>query len=175
MRIVITGTPGTGKSSIAKKLAAQLGLELVDVKRIVRERKLAVGSGHEVDLRKLAAALRFLRTKRDYVVEGHLACELRLPADFIFVLRTEPRTLRRRLSKRGYGRKKLNENIEAELLDYCTQRVEQEYRKKPLELDTSKRSPVSSVHRIALAIRQKRKKLDAINYSHQLIELTRGR
>jgi len=109
------------------------------------------------------------------VVEGHLACELKLPADFVFVLRAEPRVLRRRLSERGYGRKKLNENIEAELLDYCTQRVEQEYRKKPLELDTSRRSPASSVRAITGAIRQKKKKLDAINYSHQLIEFTRGK
>jgi adenylate kinase len=175
MRIVITGTPGTGKSAIAKKLAAQLGLELIDLKEIVRERKLSAGRQHEVDLRKLAAALRFLRAKRDYVAEGHLACELELPADFIFVLRTEPRVLRRRLLKRGYGERKLGDNIAAELLDYCTQRVGQEYRKKPLELDTSHRSAASSVRAIVRAIRQKRKKLDTINYSHQLIEFTRGR
>jgi adenylate kinase len=175
MRIVITGTPGTGKSVIARKLAAQLGLELIDIKKVVRARKLAVGRQHEVDMRKLAVALRFLRAKRDYVVEGHLACELRLPADYVFVLRTEPHVLKRRLAKRGYGSRKLNDNITAELLDYCTQRVEQEYRKKPLELDTSRRSMASSVRLMAGAIRQKKKKLDAINYSHQLIQFAKGR
>lgn len=175
MRIVITGTPGTGKSVIAKKLAALLGLELIDIKRIVRERKLAVGRQHEVDMRKLAAALRFLRAKRGYVIEGHLACELGLPADFVFVLRTEPRVLKQRLARRGYGARKLNDNLAAELLDYCTQRVEQEYRKKPLELDTSRRPPASSVRLMVQAMRQKKKKLDAINYSKQLIQFAKGR
>lgn len=169
MRIVITGTPGTGKSVIARKLSALLGLELVDLKKIVRARKLAAGREHEVDIGKLAAALGFLRRRNGYVVEGHLACELKLPADFVFVLRTNPRVLGRRLSKRGYGARKLDDNLTAEMLDYCTQRVEQEYRKKPLELDTSARSPSASARLIALAIKRKRKKLDDINYSQEII------
>jgi len=173
MRIVVTGTPGTGKSVIARKLAAALGLELVDIKDVARKRGL-VGKGHEVDIRRLASALRFLGRRKDYVVEGHLACELRLPADYVFVLRTEPRVLKRRLARRGYGPRKLNDNLAAELLDYCTQRVEQEYRRKPLELDTSRRTAASSARAMAEAVRKKRKKLDAINYSHQLIRFAKG-
>jgi adenylate kinase len=174
LRIVITGTPGTGKSVIAKKLSALLGLELVDLKKIVRSRRLA-DRKHEVDIKKLASALRFLQRKKGYVVEGHLACELRLPADFVFVLRTSPRVLLRRLSKRGYGAGKLNDNLAAELLDYCTQRVEQEYRKKPLELDTSRRTPASSMLLMAGAIRKNKKKLDTINYSHQLLDYVKDK
>lgn len=171
MRVVITGTPGTGKSVLAKKLAAALGLELVDLKEVARRRKLV--RNHEVDVKRLASALRFLRRKDNYIVEGHLACEMRLPADFVFVLRTDPRVLRRRLAKRRYSGKKLEGNLLDEMLDYCTQRVEQEYGKAPLELDTSRRSPAASVRLMALAARRKKKKLDDINYSHQLIRFTR--
>ncbi|MFH0885444.1 MAG: AAA family ATPase, partial [Candidatus Micrarchaeota archaeon] len=32
MRIIITGSPGTGKSSIAKMLSKRLSLELIDLK-----------------------------------------------------------------------------------------------------------------------------------------------
>lgn len=172
MRIVITGTPGTGKSVLAKRLASAFGLELIDLKKAARARNL-VSRGREVDVKKLAAALRFLRRKDGYVVEGHLACEMRLPADFIFVLRTNPRVLKRRLAARRYPAKKLEGNLLDEMLDYCTQRVEQEYGKAPLELDTSKRSPAASVRLMAGAIRRKKKKLDDINYSQQLIRFTR--
>jgi broad-specificity NMP kinase len=83
--------------------------------------------------------------------------------------------LKRRLARRGYGARKLNDNITAELLDYCTQRVEQEYLKRPLELDTSRRTVAASATALAQAVRQKKKKLDAINYSKQLIQFARGK
>lgn len=168
MRIVITGSPGTGKSEVARKLAMRLGLEVVDIKKIVRNKKL-LAKNHEVDIKRLARALAFLKNKRDYVVEGHLACEVKLPADFVFVLRTHPRVLRQRLAKRRYSKKKLEENLMAEMLDYCTQRVEQAYQKKPLELDTSQRSASESVRAIQKAIKQKKKKLDSVNYSKELL------
>lgn len=167
MRIIITGSPGTGKSLIARALSKRLGLELVDLKKIARSHRL-VGKNHEVDVKKLAAALRPLSKKRDYIVEGHLACEFRLPADFIFVLRTSPNTLRKRLSKRGYGKKKIDENLMAEMLDYCLQRATREYGKTPLELDTTRRSVSECAGEIEKAIKRKKKKLDSVDYSAEL-------
>ncbi|MEW6748476.1 MAG: AAA family ATPase [Candidatus Micrarchaeota archaeon] len=168
MRIVITGSPGTGKSLIARELADMLSLELVDLKKVVREKKL-LGKGQAVDVKKLANALVFLRKKDDYVVEGHLACEMRLPADFVFVLRTKPSELRKRLAKRRYGKRKLEENLMAEMLDYCTQRVRAEYGKEPLELETGGRMPETCARTIARAIKQKKKKLDRVSYSKELM------
>jgi len=167
MRIIITGSPGTGKSCIARVLSERLGLKLIDIKRIARERRL-VGKNHEVDPRKLAAALRMLANRKNFIVEGHLACEIRLPADFIFVLRTGPATLRRRLAKRKYNKRKLEENLMAEMLDYCVLRAESVYGRAPLELDTSHRSVFGCVNIIARAIKQKKKKLDTVNYSKDL-------
>ncbi|MBU0532512.1 AAA family ATPase [Candidatus Micrarchaeota archaeon] len=164
MRIIITGSPGTGKSIIAKKLAKLLDLELIDIKKIVKKK----GISTEVDIKKLASALKFLKKKNNYIVEGHLACETKLPADYIFVLRTHPNILKKRLKKRKYGKKKLEENLMAEMLDYCTQRVEQVYGKKPLELDTANKTPEKSVLEIKNAIKQKKKKLDSVNYSKEL-------
>jgi adenylate kinase len=171
-RIIITGSPGTGKSEIAKALAETLGIELIDIKKVVRGKKL-VGKGGEVDIARLAKALAFLKSKRDYVVEGHLACETKLPADSIVVLRTDPKTLYKRLSKRGYGKKKLEENLLAEMLDYCTQRVRAVYHKDPLELDTSKRTVASSARMIVQAIKHKKKRIDCVNYQTDLISYLR--
>jgi adenylate kinase len=167
MRIILTGSPGTGKSRIAIALSEKLGFALIDIKRIACTRKL-VGKSREVDLGKLAAALRPLARKKDFIAEGHLACEIRLPADFIFVLRTSPATLRRRLAKRHYGKKKLEENLMAEMLDYCVWRTEAVYGRKPLELDTSKRSVSGCVSELVKAIKQKKKRLDTVDYSPDL-------
>lgn len=167
MRIIITGSPGTGKSAVAKALAQRLSLPLVDIKKIVLEKGLR-GKGHEVDLKKLARALRFLSRKKDYVVEGHLACEIPLPADFVFVLRTDPKTLKKRLAARRYGKKKLEENLLSEMLDYCVQRAEAEYGKPPLELETSRRSVAICAKEIEKAVKQRKKRIDSVDYSQQL-------
>lgn len=166
MRIVITGSPGTGKTIVAKLLAKEMGLELIDIKKIVREKKLS--KTHEVDIKKLASSLSFLKRKKDYIVEGHLACELNLPSDYVFVLRTHPNILKKRLKKRRYGKKKLEENLMAEMLDYCTQRTEQSYNKKPLEIDTSRITVEKTASKIQKAIKQKKKKIDSVNYSKEL-------
>ena len=173
MRIVITGSPGTGKSVVAKLLSKKLGLELVSIKDIVEQKKLSSGREHEVDIKKLEAAMRFLQRKKNYVVEGHLACELMLPADFIFILRTHPDILRQRMAKRRYRKKKIQENLMAEMLDYCTQRVGMVYRKRPLELDTTSKTPKESASEMEKAIKQKKKKLDSVNYSKELKEYLR--
>jgi adenylate kinase len=172
MRIIITGSPGTGKTIIAKNLAKKLAIPLIDIKKIVNKKKLA-GKRHEVDLKRLASVLSFLKDKKDFVAEGHLACEMKLPADFIFVLRTNPKTLKARLVKRRYAKRKLDENLMAEMLDYCTQRSENVYRKKPLELDTSGLTAVACVSKIIKAIKQKKKRLDSVDYSEDLREYLR--
>jgi len=169
MRIVITGSPGTGKSSVSKALSKALGLPLIGIREVVRENGL-LGKDDEVDLRRLARALSFLQTRESFIIEGHLACEIPLPADWIFVLRTKPGILRRRLLKRKYGKEKLEENIMAEMLDYCSQRARREYGLIPLELDTSRRSPASSAGEIRLAIKHKKKKLDHVDYTQDLLK-----
>lgn len=169
MRIIITGTPGTGKSLIAKKLSALLGLKLFSITALVRQR-MRLGRSHEVDLRKLAALLRFLRNEKNYVVEGHLACEIRLPADAVVVLRTRPDVLRKRMAKRRYPKRKTEDNLLAEMLDYCTQRVERVYGRRPLELDTTMRTVRSSADELARAVKQKKKRLDKVDYIPYLKE-----
>ncbi|MFH0884277.1 MAG: hypothetical protein V1861_01045, partial [Candidatus Micrarchaeota archaeon] len=79
-----------------------------------------------------------------------------------------PLVLRKRLSGRHYAKKKLDENLMSEMLDYCVVRAKSEYKKIPLELDTSNRSVAASVLEIEKAIKRKKKKLDSVDYSDEL-------
>ncbi len=170
MRIIITGTPGTGKSEVARALARKLDFPLFDIKRIVDERKIYEIRKREkvVDIPRLKRTLSsLLRARKYYVVEGHLACEMKLPADFVFVLRTHPKRLKERLSRRKYSRKKLHDNLLAEMLDYCSQRAEDNYGKY-YELDTSERGVEESSDDLHKFMRKKKKKLDCVDYSGEL-------
>ncbi len=171
MKIVITGSPGTGKTTISKLLSKQLKLELISIKEHVEQNNLCEGEDCEVDIFKLKKSLEFLEEKSDYIIEGHLACELEVPADFVFVLRADPEVLRERLSERNYNTEKLRENLMAEILDYCTQRSQASYSVSPLELDTSSKTPKECADAIASAIKLNKKKLDDVDYSDSLSRL----
>lgn len=139
--IAVTGTPGTGKTLVARAISKRLGLPLIEVNSLAKEKKLytSVEQGSlVVDLAKLKRALRGFTG----VAEGHLLCEIRLPAKVI-VLRASPRTIARRLAPRRYSKQKLKDNIEAEALDYCAIKSRQHYR-RVIEVDTTGLTPAQS-------------------------------
>ncbi len=177
MLIIITGTPGTGKTEISNELANITGLEALHLTDLINQKKLysMISKEKVVDIKKLEDALKLvLKIKRNLIIEGHLACETKLPADFVFVLRTHPKILAKRLAKRGYNKRKITENLLAEMLDYCTIRSEQNYKKKVLELDTTKRGRRESVRSMFNAIKRKSKKIDNVNYRNELIKYTKS-
>jgi len=133
MRIALTGVPGTGKTAIANALKKK-GFQVIYLNELVEKKKLwsktdEFGS-KIVNMRKLELeANRVLRGKDNCIVEGHLACEMKLKCDFAVVCRANPDVLERRLRKRGYPEKKMNEDIVCELLDYCTVLSLENYKK----------------------------------------------
>ena len=152
---VLTGTPGTGKSTLSEMLEKK-GYSVLRINDIVN-------SGHAwtrkekgskvVSLSKLKGLLlrEIKRSKgASLVIEGHLACEFNLPADFCIVLRSDPIVLLSRMSKRKYPAEKIAENTEAEFIDYCTQLSERNYKCPVYELDSS--SGVLSSFRKLLAL-----------------------
>lgn len=141
MRIVITGVPGTGKSTLARSLARELGCKAVHANDLVKGKNLWLSKKEgTVDLAKLRRALLLeLAGQKSWVAEGHLLCEFAIPCDKVLVLRCEPAALKARLVKRRYSQNKVRENLWAELLDYCVTRAEDEYgSKKVIQVDNTR-------------------------------------
>lgn len=121
MIIALTGTPGTGKSSVCRLLSKKY--RVIDLNALVIREKLHCGVDSERDtliadtdaLEKRIWALVGTEAS-DVILEGHLSHHLSIP-DVIIVLRASPSELELRLRSRGYNESKIRENVEAEMLD----------------------------------------------------------
>ena len=163
--IVVTGVPGTGKTTVARILSKRLSLPLIEVNKLVRQKKLYTKKEKGclvVNMKKLAAALRGF----DGIAEGHVLCELPLPGTAV-VLRTSPRALKRRLAPRRYPRQKVLDNIEAEALDYCAINAKQNY-KKIIQVDTTGLPPSQSAAKVMHYL--KTKKSDSVDWSNYFMK-----
>ncbi|HLC47540.1 MAG TPA: AAA family ATPase [Candidatus Norongarragalinales archaeon] len=150
MRIVLTGTPGTGKTSIAASLGKMLPCEVVGVNELVKRERLyshKENGEYVADLAKLRRALSIiLKNNRNIILEGHLLCDLALPADIVIVLRCHPRELKKRLRRRNYPKSKMEGNLLSELLDYSLINAIEHYgKRKVMQLDTTAKTSAKSI------------------------------
>lgn len=116
--MALSGTPGTGKTSVGKALSER-GHEVLEVNDLAKEKKLLGRldrgrSTREVDIVALDEALR-KDGLRNVIFVGHLSHLLSV--DLILVLRCRPSIIGERLRVRGYSETKIRENVEAEALD----------------------------------------------------------
>lgn len=159
--VVITGTPGTGKTSVAEVVAEKLGAKLVSLNLIAAESgalstKDYVRDTMLIKTGQLRKALNRLlkESEKDMVVEGHFG-ELvpKAHVRMAIVLRTNPLVLKDRLRKRGYPAEKVKENIEAELLDACLISAVEAFGEGVVrEVDTTEMTPEDAAEQVLLAI-----------------------
>ncbi len=155
MRILITGTPGTGKTSVSKRLSQLIKMEVVHLNDIIFEKNIYKEYDKEresyvVDLEKME---RICKAYENVIIEGHLAHYCMRDGDIIIILRANPLTLKKRLKRRGYNIKKIEENVEAEIVDAITQEVldlSERYDVEIYEIDTSDKK----IDRIAIIIKK---------------------
>jgi Predicted nucleotide kinase (related to CMP and AMP kinases) len=108
VRAALTGTPGTGKTTVSELLKKE-GYNVLDLKRFVKTNDLGDQKQEfEVDIERTRRRV----DKQDFdFVEGHLSHHLSV--DVCFVLRTRPDILRDRLEQRQYTKSKIDENVKA--------------------------------------------------------------
>jgi adenylate kinase len=153
VRVVLTGTPGTGKTTAADRLPGTY--EVVHLNEVV-ERE-ALWTDRDVDRDSLVVDVDALSAWVDghvatseseddgshadvVVLESHLAHLL--DADRVVVLRCRPDVLESRLRERGVSEAKATENAESEALDVIlSEAVEDHGTERVYEIDTTGRSP----------------------------------
>ena len=132
--ILITGTPGTGKTTIASQVAERTELKHVNVTDLVKEHGCHEGMDTEFDTLildedKLCDVLEPILEKGGCIIDFHTP-------DFfperwfelVLVLRTNTDVLYDRLTARGYSDKKRNENMECEIMQVVAEQTKESYR-----------------------------------------------
>ncbi len=144
MRIIITGTPGVGKTTIAKALAQKLKCKCINEHEFCEKNKIGKLDKHSgelvVQLRALQKSLkRVLEKEKDFVLEGHLVCEASLPADLVVVLTCKAAVLEKRLKRKGYSDEKTFDNLFCEQTEYCYKMAVKVFgKKRVLRVENSK-------------------------------------
>jgi adenylate kinase len=141
MIVAITGTPGTGKSEVARVLAKKLGWKLLELNKLAEEKGLYSGYDDERKCKVInmdALKKEVSRMEGNFVLESHYAHDM--PCDVVVALRTNPGELRQRLKTKSWPRKKIEENVEAEIMEVCVHEA-MEDGKKVFQFDTTGKKP----------------------------------
>ncbi|MFB6081532.1 MAG: adenylate kinase family protein [Halanaeroarchaeum sp.] len=140
MRLAVTGTPGTGKTTATELVESDLAV--VHLNDVVREETLYTEVDEERD--SLVADLDAIEARfadaEDVLIESHLAHLL--DVDEVVVLRCAPDVLEERLRDRGEPDAKARENAEGEALDVIlAEAVDRHGEDTVFEIDTTDASP----------------------------------
>lgn len=131
--ILVTGTPGTGKTTTAQLVAAATGLSLISVGDRVKQQELHAGYDEEhdallLDEDKVVDALEDELSTGGNVVDYH-SCDF-FPErwfDLVVVLTCDNTVLYERLEARGYSDKKVQENVQCEIMMVLVQEAHDSY------------------------------------------------
>ena len=139
-RVALSGTPGTGKTTISSLLQSE-GFDVLSLEKIA-DKHNCLGElddsddSKPIDIELLISILRNawdIMPENITIIDGHLSHLL--PCDHTIILRCKPDVLEDRLVKRGYSKGKIQGNVEWELIGSAWN--DNEDRDGWLELDTT--------------------------------------
>ena len=137
LRIAVTGTPGSGKTSFCDYVDFDTVRVLDLAKKYNAARRDNLNSEImeiDVDLLKKSLLEEWESpSKKVLFVDGHLSHNL--PVDCIILIRCRPDVLEARLKDRNWNEEKISENIEFELLSAIIDEINQEI--PTLEVDAT--------------------------------------
>lgn len=160
MWVALSGTPGTGKTTVADLLRRK-GYTVVDVNRLAIEEGFVAGSDKKrhcklIDIKKINTYIQKHFNRTDLVFfEGHTAHLLKA-VDNNIILRCHPKELYQHLLKKKWGTEKIQENIEAELLDIILCEATEVHPKKNIfEIDTTGKTPADVARSVIEIVKKK--------------------
>jgi adenylate kinase len=156
--ILITGTPCIGKTTTAMQLAAKVNADYINLTDFAKVYNLILGEDKErqttiIDEEAMQQKLGEIikaSTNGNIIVDGHYASAV-TPTDQVtnvFVLRRNPKELKKFMQKCGFNDAKLYENLSAEILDSCLIEAIQTQQGKICELDVTGKTVEENVMEI---------------------------
>ncbi len=170
MKIALTGTPGTGKTSVAKILEGKYKVihlnDFEDARMYYDEDR----DTYVVDTEKLKEEIEKIRDPGVLIIESHYAQDMNV--EMAIILRCHPDELKRRLKNRGYGEMKIMENVEAEAMGIITEECLSKFPEdKVYEIDTTSKTPeetAKAVDKIIIGEGEQYRK--RINYMGEILK-----
>eukprot|EP01024_Parvocaulis_polyphysoides_P016009 TRINITY_DN17095_c0_g3_i2.p1 TRINITY_DN17095_c0_g3~~TRINITY_DN17095_c0_g3_i2.p1 ORF type:complete len:193 (-),score=9.49 TRINITY_DN17095_c0_g3_i2:364-900(-) len=131
--ILVTGTPGTGKTTLCSQIVEQVDLQHIDVSKLVNEQELYSGWDDELDCSifdedKVCDALEDTILEGGYIIDFHSCnCFPERWFDLVVVLTTNNTILYDRLASRQYSQKKITANVECEIMQMLVSEAQESY------------------------------------------------
>ena len=142
--ITITGSPGVGKSTLATFLVQKLGFDRLDLHHYYQHISTGYNrskQSYDIDYKKFEKLVKekLQESKKGLVIDSHISHHLpkRLVDLCIVLTCSDFKKLEKRLKARKYSKKKIRENLDAEIFQVCLTEA-QEGKHKILIFDTAK-------------------------------------
>ncbi|KAL6179027.1 hypothetical protein ACLB2K_050543 [Fragaria x ananassa] len=143
--ILVTGTPGTGKTTMSSVLAEETQLCHINIGDLVKEKSLHDGWDNKLDCYVInedlvCDELEDMMEQGGNIVDYH-GCDF-FPErwfDLVVVLQTDNTVLYDRLAQRGYSGSKLSNNVECEIFQTLLEEAKESYPEdivRPLKSDS---------------------------------------
>ena len=178
--ILISGTPGTGETTIAQLLKEKITAKHINLTEIAIKNNFILETDEErqtkvVDIEKLISFIINLinNIPDDIIIEGHYADII--PDSYtsiLIILRTEPHVLEQRLKEKHFVLSKIRENLQSEILGSCTSSaLETHNQDKIYEVDNTSAS-IQEVLEIIITLIEKKppSNVGEINWMKKLEE-----
>ena len=157
MLIALSGTPGTGKTAVAKVLAKKLTWRLIELNKLAEKNSFFCGYDKErktkiADVGKIKKRVTEIAKKeKNLIIESHYAHEI--PSDVTIILRCDMSELKKRMEKKGWRKEKIKENLQAEIFQVCGEEARQ-LKRKVVEVDTTGKSPTQVAEEIVQLLKK---------------------
>lgn len=159
--ILITGTPGTGKSQLSEVLSQKLNMRWLDVSGVAArfdclEEYDPIYDTGILNEDKLIDVMEIMVAKGGNIVDYH-SVEF-FPErwfDAVFVLRAHSIVLYDRLTSRGYSGRKLRDNMDCEVFQTVLEEAMASYKKEIIHelMSNDRKQMVENVHMICEWVR----------------------
>jgi adenylate kinase len=165
--ILITGTPCTGKTTLATKLAAQLNAQYINLTEFAQKEHLVARKDkqrdtdiiNETKMRQKLQQTIDNATPADIIIDGHYAAAVtpKTAITKIIVLRRNPIELRQLMQNSGFNQQKQDENLAAEILDVCLiEALQQHPKEKVCELDVTGKTVETTLNEVLMMLESKK-------------------